>query len=128
MEPGFFPDSRRRSSGRRSGEPGYFVLPSLDTATAAAFYGPLFNWQFAADAGNGYRHIETIRLPGGIARMDAVGVQPFFRVDDIGTTIDTIRRLGGASEGPSASDSGLSCTANDYQGVRFSLWQPAPGL
>jgi predicted enzyme related to lactoylglutathione lyase len=127
MEPGLFPETRR-GNGRTPGEPGYFVLPSPDPEKATTFYGPLFNWRFADAAGNGYRHVENIRLPGGIARMAAPGVQPFFRIEDMGSTIDTIRRLGGAAEEPSSSASGQCCAANDDQGVRFSLWQPAPGL
>lgn len=107
-------------------ELGYFLLPTPDLAKATEFYAAVLGWEF--EPGEQYAHITNTTPPGGLtARREALRPVPFFRVDDIAAAVAKVRELGGESEEPARSDSGLSCDAHDDQGTPFSLWQPAAG-
>ena len=110
-----------------SGDLGYFTIPVGDVQRGRAFYGRLFGWEFAADAGDEYSHINNTTPPGGLHRDAARMPKVWFRVPDIHAAVALVRELGGEAEDPQESPSGSSAGCRDDQGTQFSLWQPAPG-
>ncbi len=52
----------------------------------------------------------------------------YFRVEDIDALCKRVVDLGGKSEVPSESATGLSVSIVDDQGVGVSLWQPKRGF
>ena len=108
-------------------ELGYFTIPVADMERGKAFYDGLFGWQF--EPGEGYAHIGNTTLPGGLhAGGEGPSPKVWFRVDDINAAVARVRALGGEAADPAQSDSGWHTDCRDDQGIRFSLWQPAPGL
>ncbi|MBU1326096.1 MAG: bleomycin resistance protein [Alphaproteobacteria bacterium] len=109
---------------------GYFTLDTPDLDKARAFYGGLFGWTFEADSSHAtYAHVADSDPPFGLRKGQCkVYTHLYFRVTDIETLTKRAVDLGGKSEVPSESATGLSVSIVDDQGVSFSLWQPGPGL
>ena len=106
-------------------ELGYFTIPVIDLERGKAFYGGVFGWRF--EPGESYAHIGNTKLPGGLHVSDGSSPKVWFRVAEIQAAVARVRALGGQSDEPQESASGWSADCRDDQGVRFSLWQPAPG-
>ena len=112
--------------GRRFGDIGYMVLQVPDAARARAFYGALFGWAMH-ESGEGF-HVESITPPSGISGgHDRPDVMIYFRVDDIETTAQRVRELGGEVLSTASYESGGNAECVDDQGVRFDLFRPRPG-
>lgn len=109
---------------------GYFTLDTLDIARAKVFYGGLFGWRFDEQASKPtYAHVADSDPAFGFTKVERLGAFPhlYFRVDDIEAACARVVELGGKAAMPSRTDSGLSCSVCDDQGLSFSLWQPAEG-
>lgn len=109
---------------------GYFTIDVTDVDKAKAFYGALFGWRFDENASKPtYAHVTDSEPPFGFTKVERVSGVPnlYFRVDDIHAVCARVNELGGKASIPAESDSGLSCTVCDDQGVSFSLWQAGPG-
>ena len=112
--------------GRRYGDLGYMVLRVPDAERARAFYGALFGWTMHS-SGEGF-HIESITPPSGISGGHGEsGVAIYFRVDDIESTAQRVRDLGGEVLSTANYDSGGNAECVDDQGLRFDLFRPRPG-
>jgi len=109
-----------------AGELGYWVIPAADMAGAREFYGHVFGWEFAP--GEQYAHVTNVATPGGIAMMEGDAPKAWFRVLNMEESLAAVATLGGIAGEVSSSDSGLSASCRDDQGVSFELWQPAAGL
>lgn len=115
------------------GEVSFFELGVDDVVRARTFYGALFDWDFADEAGGA--GIETPNVPGGLHGGDP-GASPylFFRVSDLSAALDRVRELGGDA-GDDASDEspekvarfGRFMTCKDDQGSTFGLHEPPRG-
>lgn len=108
---------------------GYFTLDTPDVDRARAFYGALFGWRFDEESSSPtYAHVAGSEPPCGLTKGEKNQfAHLYFRVDDIQAACDRVVELGGKAAIPAESDSGLSATVCDDQGVSFSLWQPAAG-
>jgi uncharacterized glyoxalase superfamily protein PhnB len=112
--------------GRRYGDLGYMVLRVPDAARAQAFYRALFGWTLH-ESGEGF-HIASITPPSGISGgHDETGVTIYFRVDDIESTAQRVRDLGGEVLSTASYESGGNAECVDDQGLRFDLFRPRPG-
>ncbi len=114
--------------GRRYGDVGYVTFEMPDGERAARFFGDLFGWNLVPGYRAGAFHIGSITPPAGI---DTGAAQPrarvYFRVDDIETTVQRVRDLGGDVLSIDSSDSGAGAECVDDQGFRFDLFRPKPG-
>jgi uncharacterized glyoxalase superfamily protein PhnB len=114
-------------------EPGYITMHSPDGVRAATFFGSLFDWQVEeGNAGPGYGHVANTRFPMGFAPLGdrPVGEGPvtlFFRVDSIERYAARVEELGGRVLSRNEYESGGNAECVDDQGMRFDLFQPAPG-
>jgi predicted enzyme related to lactoylglutathione lyase len=104
------------------GELGYWVIPVKDVPAAREFYGSVFGWEFAP--GEQYAHITNVATPGGLARMDGESPKGWFRVNNMAESLAKVESLGGNAGAASTSESGVSASCRDDQGVAFDLWQP----
>jgi PhnB protein len=114
-------------------EPGYITMHTGDGARAAEFFGALFDWQIEeGNAGPGYGHVANTTFPMGFAPLedlpsDRGPVTLFFRVDSIERYATKVEALGGRVLSRNEYDSGGNAECVDDQGMRFDLFQPAPG-
>ena len=104
-------------------ELGYFTLPVKNLASAKAFYGALFGWQFEEGG-----HVTNTTIPLGLA-PDGPAEMPnvYFRVNDIDAAATRVTELGGRVRSRNQYPSGPNAVCIDPDGTVFSLWQPAPG-
>ncbi len=114
------------------GELSYFTLPVGDTSAGAAFYSALFGWEFSdpGETGSnpGYRHCTNGTLPFGLTGSGDVSPAFYFKVDDVEAAAERVVDLGGTGGSIVGSETGPSLIGSaDPAGVRFELWQPAPG-
>ncbi|RSN06494.1 bleomycin resistance protein [Nonomuraea sp. WAC 01424] len=109
-------------------ELGYYTLSVRDLELAAAFYGPLFGWEFRREHET-YLHVTNTAVPMGL-RAGGPSSQPnlYYHVQDIDAAVEQVRELGGTTGEVYESKSGRGCTCTDDQGTEISLWQPAPGF
>jgi uncharacterized glyoxalase superfamily protein PhnB len=113
--------------GRRYGDIGYMVLNVPDAARARAFYGALFGWELH-ESGEGF-HVASITPPSGISGgYDEADITIYFRVDDIESTVQRVRDLGGEVLSTASYESGGNAECVDDQGLRFDLFRPPPRL
>ena len=125
------------TEAQRPIELGYVTMRWPDTERAARFYGELFGWRVQpGNAGPGHFHIENTRVPMGMAPADReVGAQAgeagpvtlYWRVDSIERFAARVVELGGRVLANEQYESGGNAECVDDQGVRFDLFQPAPG-
>lgn len=121
-----------RPEPRGLGELGYLTYPVGDTERAVGFYGSLFGWEFepAGSAGiqPGYRHVRNGSIPFGVTTGGDVSPSLYFRVADAAAARGTVSDHGGRHGDLVDSETGRTLTGCvDPAGVRFELWQPAPG-
>ena len=112
----------------KHGDVGYFTLAVTDSAKAQAFYGALLGWRFVPGSVPDGWQIEGVNPHGGVwGGGDSPGVTLCYRVDDVLAAVARVRELGGTAEDPAGKPYGAIVECADDQGVRFQLWQPAPG-
>jgi predicted enzyme related to lactoylglutathione lyase len=109
-------------------ELGYYTLSVTDLDRAAAFYGPLFGWEFRREH-ESYLHVTNTAVPMGFT-SDGPSSQPnlYYHVPDIDAAVKEVRELGGTTGELFDSKSGQGCSCTDDQGTTISLWQPSPGF
>ena len=112
----------------------WFEIMSPDADRARAFYTTLFGWKSEQPEGlDGYTLVDTVSEPlsvgGGIGAAQEGGMPPgllvYFRVDDLGATIDTARELGGSTiQEPMTlpGDFGSVAVIADPDGNAVGLW------
>ena len=114
-----------------SGEPVFFEIGVEDPRRGRAFYGALFDWEFAPGPSREGFTIGTPGIPGGLHGGDP-GAVPyiFFRVDDMDAALDRVRELGGSVDDADlggedgAAEYGRFKLCKDDQGSAFGLHQP----
>ncbi len=110
-------------------ELGYFTFSVADLEKAKGFYGELFGWRFEpGNMGEGYAHVNNTDMPLGFTSHGASDRSHlYFRVPDLDTAMDRVKKLGGNCNEPFESESGRGAACTDDQGTKFSLWQAAAG-
>ncbi|MEO1198213.1 MAG: VOC family protein [Pseudomonadota bacterium] len=105
----------------------FVEMGSGDAAKTSAFFSELFGWRFeqmGEPADGGWFDAPGIRLGlhGGDPNW---GMVPYFNVPDIDRAIETVRALGGSTDGKIADVDGFGrfCNCKDPQGMRFGLHQ-----
>jgi uncharacterized glyoxalase superfamily protein PhnB len=108
------------------GDIGYVTLAVPDDERAKAFYGAVLGWQFTpGNVPRGWQ-IEG-RTPMMGLHGDpgsGGGASLCYRVADMATAIERVRRAGGEANEPEPQPYGLLATCTDDQGIEFQLWQP----
>ena len=113
-------------------EIGYYMMSRPDLDQAKAFYGGVFNWEFADEnqTPNGARgaHVISSKVPFGLTDDgDLRPWNPWFRVRNLEATLARIRAHGGEVLEVTHYASGGGAVCRDDQGVQFDLYEPAPG-
>lgn len=115
---------RPEEHGSRHGDVSYITVAPGDEQRAADFYGALFGWQFRPGYVERGLQVEGPRpmtgFWGGPAQQN---VTLMFRVDDIATAIDLVRRHGGQASDPEQQSYGITSECVDDQGMAFYLGQ-----
>jgi len=109
-----------------AGDLVYFTIGVPDSERGRNFFQGVFGWEFASGNIAGGYHITGTNPPGGMhSGGSAPGFRPYFHVQDIETTVERIRQLGGtAGEIKGSALSGAYADCTDDQGTQFSLFQP----
>lgn len=105
-----------------TGQPSYIELGVPDADRARAFYGPLLGWKPSGDSGPG--NTDTTSLQIGLHSGDPQAeMLVFFAVNDLDTSLDELKRLGGSVHGDVTDDAdfGRFAVCTDDQQVRFAL-------
>ena len=114
--------------GKRDGDIGYFTLAVPDVGRAEAFYGALFGWRAVPGSLAEGRHVTNVTPPGGLmGGQERADVTLYFRVTDVQAAATRVRELGGQVLEINEYPSGGNAVCLDDQGLRFELFQPAPG-
>lgn len=118
---------------RAPSEPYYMTLTSPDVERAAAFYGAVLGWEFAAPD-NGGRHVINTDMPIGLrppenpfSTTEPGQIDMWFTVRDFDDAVERVQAAGGTVVSLTAYDSGREAICTDDQGVTFKLSEPAPG-
>ena len=111
-----------------AGKPVHIEIPAADAATASAFWGALFGWQFQAFEGAPSPYLMTrfTDESGGAIYEDPAdrGMRVYFDVDDIDAGAGKVRELGGEAEDKMPVQGyGWFAGCKDTEGNAFSLWQ-----
>lgn len=125
MRPEF--DEGEGGSADGTGTIRYWTQPVRDVTAATTFYAGVFGWQFA-EVSETYAHAKDSDPACGLMRADGKAPEVWFKTLDIASRVAKVRELGGSADEPSESASGTSAACKDDQGMRFNLWQPAPGV
>jgi uncharacterized glyoxalase superfamily protein PhnB len=117
------------TGGRAPVEPGYLVLHTGDLDRARAFFGALFAWEVHDGSIEGGGHVANTRFPMGLAPPadDGRPATILFRVDDADAEARRVEELGGRVLHRAEHPSGITTECVDDQGLRFDLYQAAPG-
>ncbi|MFI6686678.1 VOC family protein [Streptomyces sp. NPDC050485] len=117
-----------------TGAPNWLDLGSPDTVASAAFYGPVFGWDFESagpDAG-GYGFFQKDgRTVAGLGPLTEEGASPawtvYFKTPDADATAKAVEQGGGTVRvAPSdVMDAGRMSCLTDPGGADFAVWQPA---
>ena len=110
---------------------GYFTIDTEDLDKARAFYSGLFGWTFdEAQSHPTYAHVAGGQPSFGFTKVERANNHEhlYFRVSNVEALCVRVGELGGRAAVPSKSRSGTTAVVRDNQGVRVSLWQPAPGF
>lgn len=117
--------------------PGRFVwhdLMTKDAATAAKFYGALFDWQFHEVPMGGFTYRMILCGPGpigGIVEEQNIPVahwMPYIAVNDVDAAATKIAQLGGSVCVPPTDipQTGRFAVVGDPQGAYFSIYKGLP--
>ncbi|GGO30674.1 bleomycin resistance protein [Gemmobacter aquaticus] len=118
------------------GKPTWYELATPDLAGAAAFYGPLLNWQFRDAGMEGFTYHLASRGEAMVAGMMTVmpEVPPhwliYFEVASADAAVAATEAAGGrvlmsASDVP---ETGRFAVLADPQGAAFGILEPLPGM
>lgn len=118
---------------RAPSEPYYMTLTSPDVERAAAFFGVVLGWEFAAP-NNGGRHVVNTDMPivlrppeNPFSTTEPGQIDMWFTVRDFDDAVKRAQAAGGTVVSLTAYDSGREAICTDDQGVTFKLSEPAPG-
>ncbi|MFJ8313493.1 MULTISPECIES: VOC family protein [unclassified Streptomyces] len=117
-----------------TGAPNWLDLGSPDCAASAAFYGPLFGWDFesAGPEAGGYGFFQKDgKTVAALGPLTEEGASPawtvYFRTPDADATAKAVEQGGGTVRvAPfDVMDAGRMACLTDPSGAEFSVWQPA---
>lgn len=107
---------------------GYFTLEVPDARKAADFYRGVCGWEPVPGSMSQGFHLANAHPHGGIlGGKPTAGVLVSLRVLDLDAALERVRTYGGHADEPVEHPSGRSASCTDDQGLRFDLWEPAPG-
>lgn len=111
------------------GDPFTADLATDDLEAAKAFYGPLFDWEFA-QVGDHHRAVRNDRMAAGLGMLRALdlgatGWTVCMAATNPSATVKRAEELGGRAAGPVKVDSlGTVAAVHDPDGALFGLWHP----
>lgn len=113
---------------RAEADLGYFTIEVPDAGRAVDFYTVVCGWEPVPGSLPEGFHLANADPPGGILGGRATaGVLLSLRVRDLTAAVERVRRLGGEADATVDYPSGRSASCRDDQGLRFELWEAAPG-
>ena len=115
-----------RAARQRQGDVAYITVRLPDDERAKEFYGAVLGWRFTPGSVEHGWNVENARPMLGVAGDPEVfpEAQLCYRVADIRTATEQVRRHGGDSREIEKKPYGLLVECVDSQGMRFQLWQP----
>lgn len=121
---------RRPGSGRPpgngtvEGDLAYVTMEVADSGRARAFYSSVLGWRFESGRIDDGWQVDGVTPMVGLSGGHRVATTvPMYRVDDIATTVRTVRNAGGTATDPEVQTYGVSSICTDDQGTRFYLGQ-----
>ncbi len=112
------------ANGRQHGDLSYVTMEVRDGAAARDFYGTVLGWRFLPGrVEDGWQVEDVVPMIGLHGGHDVATTVPMYRVDDIATAVDAVRRAGGTATDPEVMPYGTTATCVDDQGTRFYLGQ-----
>jgi uncharacterized protein len=122
-------------NGARHGDVSYVTLALPDAAKGRRFYRRVLGWTFGTGAveteGNQVAEVvPQVGLWPGSARGGGIhpGAILSWRVDDLATAVDRVRRAGGSATDPEQLPYGLQSDCTDGNGLRFWLHELPPPM
>ena len=113
-----------RAVRQRPGDVAYLTMVVPDDERARAFYGTVLGWRFKAGSVPRGWQVEEVQPMVGLSGGGDREVQLCYRVADIGSGLERVRRAGGQAGSVERRPYGLLAECVDDQGTRFQLWQP----
>jgi predicted enzyme related to lactoylglutathione lyase len=118
------PARRGPNNGARHGELAYLTLEVRDSGRARAFYGAVLGWRFTPGrVADGWSVDDVYPMTGMAGGHDQATGVPMYRVDDIASSVEQVRALGGRATDPERQPYGITSECVDDQGTRFYLGQ-----
>lgn len=109
------------------GDLGYVSWWTPDAGRAATFYGRVLGWSFTSDEGP-RRHTHDTSISTGIdGGHDTSGLFCCYAVRDVDAVVEVVRAAGGTADDPTDEVFGRSAMCTDPQGLRFAVYEAAPG-
>lgn len=114
------------ASRERHGDVAYITVAVPASLPAREFYGAVLGWRFDPGGVEDGWSVADVRPMVGLAGGASAGpqVQLCYRVDDVATAGERVRRHGGTAGEPQHKPYGLLVECVDNQGMRFQLFQP----
>ena len=120
-------------NGTRHGDVSYVTLALPDAAAGRRFYSGVLGWSFGTGAvetqGNQAADVvPQVGLWPGSAWREGIhaGAILSWRVDDLATAVERVRRAGGTATDPEPLPYGLQSECTDGNGLRFWLHELPP--
>lgn len=115
-----------RATRQRHGDVAYITVRLPNDENAKEFYGAVLGWRLEPGSVAHAWNAPDVRPMLGIAgdTEAAAGVELCYRVRDIQTAAEQVRRHGGDSGEVEKKPYGLLVECVDSQGMRFQLWEP----
>jgi predicted enzyme related to lactoylglutathione lyase len=112
---------------------GHIEIPTTNLEKSKKFFGTVFGWTFSHIQDIDYTIIHTGKHPNGgfeiVKRLPKKGqVIPYIEVEDIDTTIKTIRKAHGKvlTKKSQVGSMGWRAQFETPEGVQLALWQSTP--
>ncbi|MCS7479021.1 VOC family protein [Umezawaea endophytica] len=107
------------------GELGYHTFQVPDAEAAKTFYGAVLGWHFTPGrVENGWQIEGAGHMAGLWGGQGPTGWKLMYAVQNLETTLETVRTHGGTTGNPENQPYGQSAECTDNQGIEFWLWQP----
>jgi len=111
------------AQGGTSGRIAWFEIPADDSARARKFYSGLLGWEFEDSGGQDY-HMTTAAGGAIYGAPGQRGLVTYFSVEDIESTIQRVRDLGGeAGEKQEVPGFAFYSVCTDTEGNSFGLFE-----
>ncbi|HKH87262.1 MAG TPA: VOC family protein, partial [Acidimicrobiales bacterium] len=98
------------------------TMEVIDSGLARSFYASVLGWRFEPGrVEDGWGPVDVAPMMGMHGGQPQMVVVPMYRIDDINSGVERVRRAGGTATDPEQLPYGWSSVCEDDQGTRFYL-------